>query len=86
LKLKRNDEQTEGLTTIWLFTKSGFYSVVIDSQNDGRMLIRSRCKADIHNLYREHAAALSSMTPLADSGTCMAVDFAGHRLRATKIG
>jgi hypothetical protein len=36
---------------------------VIDSQNDGRMLIRSRCKADIHNLYREHAAALSSMTP-----------------------
>jgi hypothetical protein len=46
---------------MWLFTETGFYSVVIDNQRKGRMLIRSRCKANAANLYGEHHEELPSM-------------------------
>jgi hypothetical protein len=52
---------------MWLFTISGFYSVVIDNQRKGRMLIRSRCQADAANLYRDHHETLASMeAPTSD--------------------
>jgi hypothetical protein len=47
---------------MWIFSKSGFYSVVIDNQQPGRMLIRARCAADIQNLWDEHHETLKSMT------------------------
>jgi hypothetical protein len=46
---------------IWLATKIGWFSVVIDAHRPGNVLIRSRCRVDIFNLYRAHAATLSSM-------------------------
>lgn len=36
---------------MWLMTVTGFNSVVIDTQRNGRMLIRARTKADICNLF-----------------------------------
>jgi hypothetical protein len=48
---------------MWLFTKTRFYSIIIDNQRAGRMLIRSRCKADAANLYRDHHKELASMEP-----------------------
>lgn len=47
---------------MWLFTETGFYSVVIDAQNQGRMLIRCRCAIDAANLWKNHHDALPSMT------------------------
>jgi hypothetical protein len=46
---------------MWIFSESGFYSVVVDLQRKGRMLVRSRCKADIFNLWRDHHEACPSM-------------------------
>lgn len=54
---------------MWLFTVRGFFSVVIDNQHEGRMLIRARCRADIFNLYNDHHEALSSMTRPASDPT-----------------
>src|SRR5208283_1043316 len=48
---------------MWLFTTSGFYSAVIDTQREGRILIRARCKQDAANLYRDHHKELASMEP-----------------------
>src|SRR6266852_3169627 len=31
---------------MWLATTIGWFSVVIDNQHEGQMLVRSRCKAD----------------------------------------
>lgn len=53
---------------MWLFTEKGFYSVVIDAQHDGRMLIRARCRQDAFNLYNAHHETLASMTePTSDA-------------------
>lgn len=47
---------------MWIFSKTGFYRVVVDNQNAGYMLIRSRCKADIENLYAAHHQVCPSMS------------------------
>jgi hypothetical protein len=46
---------------MWLATVKGWFSVVIDNQRPGRMLVRARCRADILNLYNEHHETLASM-------------------------
>jgi hypothetical protein len=46
---------------MWLATVKGWFSVVIDNQRPGRMLVRARCRQDIMNLYNEHHETLMSM-------------------------
>jgi hypothetical protein len=46
---------------MWLATVKGWFSVVIDPQRPGRMLVRARCRQDIMNLYNEHHETLASM-------------------------
>jgi hypothetical protein len=46
---------------MWLATTKGWFSVVIDDQRPGRMLVRARCRQDIMNLYNEHHDTLASM-------------------------
>ena len=46
---------------MWLATTKGWFSVVIDNQRPGRMLVRARCRQDIFNLYNEHHEMLTSM-------------------------
>jgi hypothetical protein len=46
---------------MWLATVKGWFSVVIDNERPGRMLVRARCRQDIKNLYNEHHEALTSM-------------------------
>ncbi len=46
---------------MWLATTRGWFSVVIDNQRPGRMLVRARCRQDIMNLYNEHHETLASM-------------------------
>jgi hypothetical protein len=52
---------------MWLATTKGWFSVVIDNQRPGRMLVRARCRQDIMNLYNEHHETLASMeVPTSD--------------------
>ena len=52
---------------MWIFSKTGMFSVVKDNQRPGFMLVRARCALDIANLYRDHKDALPSMTePTSD--------------------
>ncbi len=46
---------------MWLVTVKGFFSVVTDNQREGRMVIRARCKADIHNLFESYRVSLPSI-------------------------
>jgi hypothetical protein len=46
---------------MWLATVKGWFSVVIDNQRAGRMLVRARCRQDIMNLYNEHHETLPSI-------------------------
>jgi hypothetical protein len=46
---------------MWLATTKGWFSVVIDNQRPGRMLVRARCRQDIFNLYNEHHETLGTM-------------------------
>jgi hypothetical protein len=48
---------------MWIASKIGFFSVVIDSKREGRMLIRARCRADIFNLYEGFRKNLVSIEP-----------------------
>jgi hypothetical protein len=51
---------------MWLAMTGGWFSVVVDAQNAGIMLVRARCGVDIEN-YRDHHTALPSMTePTSD--------------------
>jgi hypothetical protein len=54
---------------MWIFSKTGFFSVVVDSQREGFMLVRARCRRDVWNLYDKHAATLSSIEPPKSSET-----------------
>jgi hypothetical protein len=49
---------------MWLATKSGFFSVVVDTTKPGWMLVRARAKADLANLYRDYSESCPSMTSL----------------------
>jgi hypothetical protein len=49
---------------MWLATKSGFFSVVVDTTKPGWMLVRARAKADLENLYRDYSESCPSMTSL----------------------
>jgi hypothetical protein len=52
---------------MWIFAKSGFFSVVVDAQHEGMMLVRARCALDIAALWKDHKDALPSMTePTSD--------------------
>lgn len=52
---------------MWLATISGWFSVVIDQQHAGMMLVRARCALDIANLWRDHHEELASMSePTSD--------------------
>lgn len=51
---------------MWLATQIGFFSVVIDSKREGRMLVRARCKADIYNLFDAHRDLKSMEPPTSD--------------------
>jgi hypothetical protein len=46
---------------MWIASTKGWFSVVIDNQRPGRMLVRARCRQDIYNLYNEHHETLASM-------------------------
>lgn len=37
---------------MWIFTKSGFYSVVADQEQAGKVVVRSRWKEDLANLNK----------------------------------
>jgi hypothetical protein len=60
---KRENTKNVGYARVsmWLATTKGWFSVVIDNQRPGRMLVRARCRADIFNLYNEHHETLASM-------------------------
>jgi hypothetical protein len=47
---------------MWIFAKTGFYSVVIDPQNEGQRWIRCRSAGEAANLWRDHHEALPSLT------------------------
>jgi hypothetical protein len=52
---------------MWLFSTIGFFSVVIDNQHEGRLLIRARCRQDAFNLFNDYHKELPSMTkPTSD--------------------
>jgi len=51
---------------MWLCTKTGFFSVVIDRQRPGRMLVRARCRQDIENLYEMAKDLASIEKPTSD--------------------
>src|ERR1700759_1216709 len=54
---------------MWIASTKGWFSVVIDNQRPGRMLVRARCRQDIYNLYNEHHETLASMEmPTSDPG------------------
>ncbi len=36
---------------MWLFTSNSFVSIVVDKENQHRLLIRARCKGDIEELF-----------------------------------
>ena len=48
---------------MWIFSVTGFYSVVTDSMRKGRVLIRARTKTDLDNLSRLHRQVCPSMEP-----------------------
>jgi hypothetical protein len=48
--------------TMWIFSKTGMFSVVVDQQRPGMMLVRARCGVDIANLYGQFEGELPSMT------------------------
>ena len=45
---------------MWIASTLGWFSVVVDTQRPGRLLVRARCKADIDGLY-EMAKDLASI-------------------------
>jgi hypothetical protein len=51
---------------MWIASKLGFFSVVIDNQRAGRMLVRARCKADIFNLFDANEDLKSMEPPTSD--------------------
>jgi hypothetical protein len=51
---------------MWLATKSGWFSVVVDLEREYRMLIRARCRADIFNLFNANQDLQSIERPTSD--------------------
>ena len=49
---------------MWLFTTQGFYSVVADRDDPGRVLVRARAREDIEALAR----LIPDVEPFADDG------------------
>jgi hypothetical protein len=47
---------------MWIFSTVGFFSVVVDQQRPGTMLIRARCGVDAANLWKQFHGELPSMT------------------------
>jgi hypothetical protein len=53
---------------VWCACTDGWFSIVKDIQEPGRMLIRARCENDINNLFTKYAKACPSMRkPTADN-------------------
>jgi hypothetical protein len=46
---------------MWCFCLDGFFSIVTDLQEPGRMLIRARCEKDIYNLFNRYRDKCPSM-------------------------
>jgi hypothetical protein len=51
---------------MWLATKNGWFSVVIDLERPDRMLIRARARADIFNLFDANHDFPSLERPISD--------------------
>jgi hypothetical protein len=52
---------------MWLFTKTGFYSVVFKPEDHARLTIRSRVRADLLALKRTYLPELSAIVTLKES-------------------
>jgi hypothetical protein len=51
---------------MWIASKNGWFSVVVDLEREDRMLIRARCRADIFNLFNAHQDLPSIERPASD--------------------
>lgn len=51
---------------MWIASTKGWFSVVIDNQRPGRMLVRARCRQDIANLYEANKDLASIEKPTSD--------------------
>lgn len=51
---------------MWIASTLGWFSVVVDTQRPGRLLVRARCKADIDGLYEMAKDLASIEKPTSD--------------------
>jgi hypothetical protein len=56
----------EGKWSMWLFSKSGFVSVVAHRKQEGMLLVRSRFEEDIAAVCERLAAAGTTVEPFED--------------------
>jgi len=51
---------------MWIASTLGWFSVVIDNERPGRMLVRARCRQDALNLYEANKDLASIEKPTSD--------------------